>query len=212
MHGEPEEIRQRVSADRRGAPYLLYRGAGGEQRLFELPEDRDRLTLGRRASNDVALPWDSQVSRVHAELMRMDADWILCDEGVSHNGTFVNGERVRGRRRLRAGDAISVGDTVITFCAPEGYSMIATAPGGDRAPAVTLTAAQRRVLVALCRPLAGPGYAAPASNQQIADELVISVATVKGTLTSLFELFAIDELPQNQKRAALATRGLARLD
>jgi len=212
MHSEPQEIRERVSAERRGAPYLLYRGADGEQRLLDLPEDRDRLTLGRRASNDVALPWDSQVSRVHAELLRMDADWILCDEGVSHNGTFVNGERVRGRRRLRAGDAISVGDTVITFCAPEGYSMIATAPGGDRAPAVTLTAGQRRVLVALCRPLAGPGYAAPASNQQIADELVISVATVKGTLTSLFELFAIDELPQNQKRAALATRGLALLD
>ena len=120
MHGEPEEIRERVSAERRGAPYLLYRGADGEQVLLELPEERDRLTLGRRASNDVALPWDSQVSRVHAELVRMDADWILCDDGVSHNGTFVNGERVRGRRRLRGGDAISVGDTVITFCAPDG--------------------------------------------------------------------------------------------
>ena len=78
---------------------------------------------------------------------------------------------------------------------------------------MTLTAAQRRVLVALCRPLAGPGYAAPASNQQIADELVISVATVKGTLTALFELLrASTTLPQNQKRAALATRGLALLD
>src|SRR3954452_7843482 len=211
MDGEPQEIRQRVSAERFGAPYLLYRGAAGEQLLFELPAGRDRLTVGRRASNDVALPWDSQVSRVHAELTRMDADWILCDEGVSHNGTFVNGQRVRGRRRLRAGDAISVGDTVLTFCAPEGQSTIATAPGGDRAPAVTLTAAQRRVLVALCRPLAGPGYAAPASNQQIADELVISVATVKGTLTSLFDLFELNALPQNQKRAALATRGLALL-
>src|SRR6476659_4532277 len=115
MDGEPQEIRERVSAERRGAPYLLYRGADGEQRLFGLPEDRDRLTLGRRASNDVALPWDSQVSRVHAELMRMDADWILCDEGVSHNGTFVNGERVRGRRRLRACDVNSVGNTEITF-------------------------------------------------------------------------------------------------
>jgi len=38
------------------------------------------------------------------------------------------------------------------------------------------------------------------------------VATVKGTLTSLFELFGIADLPQNQKRAALATRGLALLE
>ena len=33
---------------------------------------------------------------MHAELIRMGADWILCDDGLSHNGTFVNGERVRG--------------------------------------------------------------------------------------------------------------------
>jgi predicted component of type VI protein secretion system len=212
MHGEPQEIRERVSAERRDAPFLLYRGASGEQVLLELPEDRDRLTIGRRASNDVPLPWDAQVSRVHAELVRMDADWVLCDEGVSHNGTFVNGERVRGRRRLRDGDAISVGDTLISFCGSEGYSMVATAAAGVATPAVTLTAPQRRVLAALCKPLRGPGYAAPASNQQIADELVVSVATVKGTLTALFDLFGINELPQNQKRAALATRGLALLD
>src|SRR3954453_6126119 len=167
MHGEPQEIRERVSAERRDAPFLLYRGASGEQVLLELPEDRDRLTIGRRASNDVPLPWDAQVSRVHAELVRMDADWVLCDEGVSHNGTFVNGERVRGRRRLRDGDAISVGDPLISFCGSEGYSMVAPAGAGVAMPAVTLTAPQRRVLAALCKPLRGPGYAAPASNQQI---------------------------------------------
>src|SRR4051812_5095870 len=183
MDGEPQEIRQRVSAERFGAPYLLYRGAAGEQLLFELPAGRDRLTLGRRPSNDVALPWDSQVSRVHAELLRLDSEWVLCDEGTSHNGTFVNGERVRGRRRLRGGDAISIGDTVIAFCAGGGSSSVNTTPARGPAVAIELTPSQRRVLAALCRPLAGAAYAAPASNQQIADELVISVATVKGTLT-----------------------------
>ena len=68
------------------------------------------------------------------------------------------------------------------------------------------------MLAALCRPLRGSGYAAPASNQQIADELVLSVARVKAMLTSLFGLFGLDDLPQNQKRAALATRGLVLLD
>ena len=36
----------------------------------------------------------------------MGADWVICDDGLSHNGTFVNGERVRGRRRLAAGDVL----------------------------------------------------------------------------------------------------------
>ena len=35
---------------------------------------------------------------------------------------------------------------------------------------------------------------------------MLSVDTVKGTLTALFERFGLEELPQNQKRAALAAR------
>jgi DNA-binding NarL/FixJ family response regulator len=62
------------------------------------------------------------------------------------------------------------------------------------------------VLEALCRPLDSAAYAAPASNQQIADELFLSVETVKGTLKALYERFALEALPQNQKRAALAAR------
>ena len=62
--------------------------------------------------------------------------------------------------------------------------------------------------MALCRPFGDPSYATPASNQQIADELVMSVDTVKGTLSALFEAFGIDELPQNQKRAS-AREGVA---
>ncbi len=207
----PEEVRDRVGAERRGSPFLLYRGGAGEQVVVELDPALERLTIGRRVSNDVALPWDGEVSRLHSELERIGGDWIVCDEGLSHNGTFVNGERVRGRRRLRGGDVISVGETLIAFCAPPSPSTTATTAAHRLASAVEVTPAQRRVLEALCRPLAGPGYAAPASNQQIADELVISVETVKGTLSALFERFGLQRLPQNQKRAALAAQALERL-
>jgi DNA-binding NarL/FixJ family response regulator len=71
-----------------------------------------------------------------------------------------------------------------------------------------LTPAQRRVLVALCRPYKDGAYSAPATNQQIADELVISVDSVKGTLRALFAAFGVDDLPQNAKRAALANAAL----
>jgi pSer/pThr/pTyr-binding forkhead associated (FHA) protein len=204
----PDEVRDRVVAERRGLPFLLYRDGAGEQVVLDLVPGRERLTIGRRASNDVPLTWDGEVSRVHAELVCIGGDWIISDEGVSHNGTFVNGQRVRGRRRLREGDMISVGDTQIAFCAPAAASTVATRTALERGAEVSITPAQRRVLAALCRPLTGKGYAAPASNQQIADELVISVETVKGTLSVLFTRFGLEELPQNQKRAALASRGL----
>jgi pSer/pThr/pTyr-binding forkhead associated (FHA) protein len=195
---------QEIGERRRGLPFLLYRDGSGEQTVHEL--DRDRLTIGRRAANDIALRWDYEVSRVHAELARLGGEWVVCDEGLSHNGTFVNGERVRGRRALHDGDVISIGDTAIAFCAPPSGSTVATREPQDGAPEVTVTAAQRRVLAALCRPMQGSAYAAPASNQQIADELVLSIETVKGTLTALFDRFGLEDLPQNQKRAALAVR------
>jgi DNA-binding NarL/FixJ family response regulator len=71
-----------------------------------------------------------------------------------------------------------------------------------------LTPAQRRVLIALCRPFKDSTYATPATNQQIADELVVSVDAVKSTLRALFEVFGVDALPQNQKRASLALQAL----
>ena len=63
------------------------------------------------------------------------------------------------------------------------------------------------MLVALCRPLSAHG--AVASNREIADELVVALDTVKGTLSRLFEQFGIgSDVPQNQKRALLARRAV----
>jgi len=68
-----------------------------------------------------------------------------------------------------------------------------------------ITAAQRRVLLALCRPYRDlASFATPASNQQIADEIFLSVDTVKMHLRTLFIRFELGDLPQNEKRARLA--------
>jgi DNA-binding NarL/FixJ family response regulator len=50
----------------------------------------------------------------------------------------------------------------------------------------------------------------PASNRQIAEELVVSVQTVKTHMRELFLLFGIGELPQNQKRAELVRQAMLR--
>ena len=67
-----------------------------------------------------------------------------------------------------------------------------------------LTDTQHRILVALCRPATGGnGFAPPATNQEIADEVFLSVDAVKAHLRTLYRKFGIEELPQNQKRARL---------
>jgi pSer/pThr/pTyr-binding forkhead associated (FHA) protein len=206
----PAELRERVHAERRGIPFLLYRDRDDRQVILELDDDRQRVAIGRRPSSDVSLEWDTEVSRLHAEIERVGSTWVLCDEGLSHNGTRVNGERVHGRRRLRDGDVLAVGETLIAYCMP-GEASTGTAPTRTAKHAkadLEPSPAQRRVLTALCRPYRDSTYAAPPSNQQIADELVVTVDTVKGTLRQLFEAFAVHELPQNQKRAALAMRAL----
>jgi DNA-binding NarL/FixJ family response regulator len=69
------------------------------------------------------------------------------------------------------------------------------------------------VPIALARPYAGGrAFATPAGNQEIANELFLSVAGVKTHLRTLFEKFGVEELPQHQKRAAGRARAAERRD
>ncbi len=195
-----------LEAEREGAPFLAYRDAAGELRLRPL-RDLERATLGRSEHNEVSLAWDQEVSRTHAQLEHVGGDWTLVDDGLSRNGSFVNGERVRGRRRLDDGDIVRLGRTSLLFRAP-GPGIESTAVA-DAAALVRLSDAERRVLVALCRPLATPGQTAvPASNREIADELQLSLDGVKTQIRSLFAKLAIEDLPQYRKRTELAQRAL----
>src|SRR5439155_9948162 len=71
----PLELQDRLRADARGEPYLLYRDGDGAQRIVELADDRERLTVGRSEETDVPLSWDGEVSRVHAALERLADGW-----------------------------------------------------------------------------------------------------------------------------------------
>jgi hypothetical protein len=112
---EAEEL---AAAERQGDPYLLYHDSGGRQRVLSLPDTWERVTVGRGLAADVVLSWDEDVSRVHAELQRMGGEWVLVDDGLSRNGSFLNGERIEGRRMLQDGDELRFGETAIHFKAP----------------------------------------------------------------------------------------------
>jgi S1-C subfamily serine protease len=93
--------------------------AGGRERF-----DKALVTLGRHPLSDLQFDpdVDLDVSTRHAELRAADGTWTVYDQH-STNGTFVNGERIDGQRRLFSGDLLSFG--------PKGPSMevhIADAP------------------------------------------------------------------------------------
>ncbi|WP_205696794.1 FHA domain-containing protein [Conexibacter sp. SYSU D00693] len=204
----PAELKRLVELDRAGDPYLVHRDPSGRQ--LETVLLRDRLSIGRDPACDVALPWDAGVSRLHAELERVAASWVLVDDGLSRNGTWVGETRVAGRRRLDDQDVVRVGSTLLLFRAPALPGAVeATAVEAPAAPAPELSPAQRRVLVALCRPFAGGGaHALPATNRAIAAELVLSEEAVKTHLRTLFQKFDVGDLPQNAKRARVVELAL----
>jgi pSer/pThr/pTyr-binding forkhead associated (FHA) protein len=204
------ELKAQIEAEREGQPFLIYRDEDGRHELLVLEPDTDRITLGRRSSADLTLFWDDEVSRLHAEIVRKGEDWTLEDNGLSLNGTFVNGEPVRAHRRLHDGDALRLGSTVIVFRNPRDRESRVTTPSAELRKVVELTDSQRRVLIALCRPFKdSAAFVTPPPNEQIAGELFLSVDAIKKHMRALFEKFEVQHLPQNEKRARLVERAFA---
>ena len=168
------ELKSHIEAERTGSPFLVFRDLEGNQ-VIHMVGEANRVSVGRRSA-DVALPWDDQVSRAHAELCRVGEEWVLADDGLSLNGTFLNGTVVRGRRRIHDGDALRVGHTTLLFRNPSEADARTTRPMTNPQPAVSLSEGQRRVLLALCRPFKSTtAFVTPATNDQIAAELFLTV-------------------------------------
>jgi pSer/pThr/pTyr-binding forkhead associated (FHA) protein len=208
------ELMSVIETERTGEPFVLYRDDQQVLQICRMAVGGERLTIGRRSSNGIPLAWDKEVSRVHAALERIGDEWTISDDGLSKNGTFVNGERLGTRRRLVDGDTICVGASFLAFRHSPVDSTRESNAGtfGPTTEVVTvaeLTSTQRRVLVALCRPFKdGRGFVAPATNQQVANEVFLSVDAVKTHLRALFQKFGVSDLPQNQKRLQLVERAL----
>ena len=112
------DLAERAGAGKAGAAFLVYEDGSGHQQVYALEESASRIRIGRGSATDLWLAWDDEASRLHAELERAGDDWVLADDGLSANGTFWNGERLEGRRRLRDGDRLRIGRTELVFRAP----------------------------------------------------------------------------------------------
>jgi hypothetical protein len=201
------ELKAQIEAERAGRPFLVLRDGEDRQLIVAIEPGTTELWVGRGGSADLRLDWDEEVSGLHAQVEVVRDECTLVDDGLSRNGSFVNEERVHGRRRLRDGDRVRFGRTAVLYRRPGEAAPEATVLAAEAPAAAAVSPAQRRVLVALCRPYKdGASFATPATNQEIGAELHLSVDAVKTHMRALFEKLAVGDLPQNQKRAALVER------
>ncbi|MFO0831049.1 MAG: ATP-binding protein [Phycisphaerales bacterium] len=120
-------------------------------RRFELPDHEPQL-IGR--SSEALLLDDSAISRRHAELTPDEGLWYIRDL-QSQNGTFVNATRIHDRTRLRPGDQIRVGQTLLVFGQTE-----------TRSPDVVRLVGPQRMESTIERTLPARSAASPGANDE----------------------------------------------
>jgi hypothetical protein len=200
-----EELEARRAAERIGDPFLVYRDDEGRQHIFSLARSSSGITLGRREEADISVPWDPEMSRVHAELVFRAGEWAVTDDGLSQNGTWVNGLRLSGRRRLADGDLLRVGRTVFAFYDPGPVGVVPTLVPGELSATPRFSEQQQRVLRALCRPLFTDGEGInPATDEEIASSTGIPLDAVALELDHLGRALGLDDMPQPDQRAEVA--------
>jgi transcriptional regulator with GAF, ATPase, and Fis domain len=103
----------------------------GPKRGVRLEIDK-QATLGRSSDADLQLV-DGKVSRQHCRFTVRDKR-LEVEDLRSHNGTFVNGEKLTGPRALSPGDEVAVGDSLFLV---DGGTDAAAARFGDATLIVT---------------------------------------------------------------------------
>ena len=95
-----------------GSPRLRVGNAAG-LRAGSAYDLSDGALLGRGDSADIRLE-DTFASSSHARLVAQ-GDVIVLEDLGSTNGTYLNGEPLRGPQPLHDGDSIRIGDSEFTF-------------------------------------------------------------------------------------------------
>jgi hypothetical protein len=75
---------------------------------------KERTSIGRAESSDIALFGDSGVEKAHAYIV-LDGGRYFLEDLHTPGGTFVNDQKVEGRASLNAGDRIRIGKSVLRF-------------------------------------------------------------------------------------------------
>jgi DNA-binding response OmpR family regulator len=109
------------------------------------PVEKEKVIIGRSEDCEVVLV-ERQVSRRHAQIRRLDSQYVLEDLG-SRNGTYVNGREVTGPYVLQDGDEIQIALCVrLSFVGAEATAPLVFERG--RRPGLYLDRERHVVLIA----------------------------------------------------------------
>ena len=120
LRGSPAPVPAPVSAPPR-APAAPARTRGRNWRLVVVEPATEKgheyaidgeATFGRGGGCTVRLGFDTFVSQVHARAFERDGSLWVEDAG-STNGTIVNGKRIERTVKLRRGDRVQLGETLL---------------------------------------------------------------------------------------------------
>ena len=73
------------------------------------------ISVGREIGNDIVITDDSFVGRHHLQLYKDDAGVFFVRDLNSTNGTFVNGQRIKGEIQIEEHDIIRIGNTTLPW-------------------------------------------------------------------------------------------------
>lgn len=86
----------------------------GEMLRFVVHGEGTAITLGRREDCDICLSYDSQVSRLHAQIT-FEGGRFWLEDLDSRNGTHLNGETIQTKAELLPNSTFRVGRTWLRF-------------------------------------------------------------------------------------------------
>jgi len=136
------------------ANFLVKSGAlKGQRVVVKTPV----VNIGRADYNDLVFP-DESVSTTHAKLQRREGVWVLVDLD-STNGTFVDGERIKGEAPLAPGAGVRLGEIALVFEPTDDAAGVAKG-GGTRMMEVMKAAPPKAPARPAARPSA-PAKPAP---------------------------------------------------
>ncbi len=111
------------------APLASFLVRGGALKGQRLSVKTPIVNIGRADYNDLVLP-DESVSTSHAKLQRREGVWVLVDLD-STNGTFVDGDQIKGEAPLAPGATVRFGDVSLVFEPTDDAAAVAKG-GGTR--------------------------------------------------------------------------------
>jgi pSer/pThr/pTyr-binding forkhead associated (FHA) protein len=127
------------------------------------------VNIGRADYNDLVLP-DESVSTTHAKLQRREGVWVLVDLD-STNGTFIDGDQIKGEAPLVPGATVRFGDVYLVF-EPSDEGADVARGGGTRV-------IEQMVMSAPPAPKQPPAPAKPAAKPAPAKPVAAKAAPTK---------------------------------